>query len=67
MKNYKTYKLLGIIFLVDSLLLIAGILWYANKWDNDVIYYFLIMPLILFIIGALLLREGSKRKSLVNS
>ncbi|SDS69940.1 hypothetical protein SAMN04515667_2771 [Formosa sp. Hel1_31_208] len=52
------YIIAGILLCFLGSVLIISITIYADKATNNSVYYFLIMPFILEIIGVLILRKG---------
>jgi uncharacterized membrane protein len=56
------FIVLGLLLSLFAIILIILISYYAIKQDIDIVYYFLLMPSIVLIIGCLILRHGIRLK-----
>ncbi|RED38187.1 hypothetical protein DFQ10_1118 [Winogradskyella eximia] len=56
------FIVLGLLLSLFAIILIILISYYAIKQDIDIVYYFLLMPSIVLIIGGLILRHGIRLK-----
>ncbi len=56
------FIVLGLLLSLFAIILIILISYYAIKQHIDIVYYFLLMPSIVLIIGGLILRHGIRLK-----